>query len=81
MVIIITLLRGQLGAMPRLRSGGSTRVDLSQCMDKNNYYHTFKTQLESEPKVRLGSQVRRINPDLQKKKTRIQGGLVLTICF
>jgi len=70
MVIIITLLRGQLGAMPRLRSGGSTRVDLSQCMDKNNYYHTFKTQLESEPKVRLRSRVRRIYPDLQKKKEK-----------
>jgi hypothetical protein len=70
MVIIITLLGGQLGVMPRLRSGGSTQVDLSQCMDKNNYYHTFKTQLESEPKVRLRSRVRRIYPDLQKKKKK-----------
>jgi hypothetical protein len=39
-------------------------------MDKNNYYHTFKTQLESEPKVRLRSRVRRIYPDLQKKKEK-----------
>jgi hypothetical protein len=41
-------------------SGRSFRVDPSQHMNKNNYYYSFKTRLESRPGVRPRSCVRLI---------------------
>jgi hypothetical protein len=61
--------------------GGSIWVDLSQCMDKSDYYYSFKIQLESSPDARFKSRVKRVNlvnPILKKK---IQNNLVLTNFF
>jgi hypothetical protein len=38
-------------------SGRSTRVDPSQHINKNNYYYSFKTRLESRPVARSRSRV------------------------
>jgi hypothetical protein len=52
--------------------GGSTWVDLSQRMNKNDYYHNFKPDL----KVELGKvYARKVNIGLPKKN---QGSLILT---
>jgi len=40
-------------------SVGSTRVDSSQYIDKNGYYHNLKTLLRSQPEARFRSQVKR----------------------
>jgi hypothetical protein len=52
---------------PYNRSRGSTQVDSSQHMDKNDYYHSFKTRLGSRPKTRFKSWVGRstcqVGPD------------------
>jgi hypothetical protein len=37
-------------------------------MDENNYYHNFKTRLESQLGERLGLHVRRVNSGLSKNK-------------
>jgi hypothetical protein len=48
---------------------GSTRLNSSQCMNKNSYYHSFKIRLGSWPDSRLKSWVVRVNPaDLIFKK-------------
>jgi hypothetical protein len=44
-------------------------IDLGQLKDKNSYYHSFKTRLEDQPRVRLVSQVGLIvDPGQHKNK-------------
>jgi hypothetical protein len=42
--------------------GVSTQVELGQDNDKNNYYHSFKTRLESQPRAKPRSRAVRVNP-------------------
>jgi hypothetical protein len=59
--------------------GGSTRVDMSQRINKNDYYYySIKIRLNSRSRTRLKSWVERVNLSLPKKKNRNQGSIVLT---
>jgi hypothetical protein len=58
--------------------GGSTQVDPSQRMDKNNYYHNLKTWLGGRLGARFFSRVWRVNPSSPKLKKKYQSNLVLT---
>jgi hypothetical protein len=55
------LIRGSTRARPRSRVEGITWVNLSQCMEKSGYYHSFKTSLRNWPEAKFKSRVRRVN--------------------
>ena len=57
---------------------GSTLVDPNKHVNKNNYYHNFKTRLESQYETRFKSQVERVYPTYLFKKKIIQRNLILT---
>ena len=64
------------------RMKGSTWIDLGQCKDKSDYYHSFKTWLKDWPGVRPESPFKRVNSSWSKlKKKKIQSNIVLTRIF
>jgi len=69
-VVIIVVLKPDSRVDPEQIPDHESReliwVDTSQYMDKNNYYHSFKTQLKSQPRVILELQVGSVNPGLPK---------------
>jgi hypothetical protein len=50
-------------------------------MDKNDYYYSFKTRLESQPYASFKSLVGRVNPIDPNKNKNNQSDLVLTNFF
>jgi predicted SPOUT superfamily RNA methylase MTH1 len=50
------------------KSGGSTQINTSQCRDKNDCYHGFKTRLRSRLEEMFMSRVGRIDLADSKKK-------------
>jgi len=50
-------------------------------MNKNDYYYSFKTRLESQPYARFKSLVGRVNPIDPNKNKNNQSDLVLTNFF
>jgi hypothetical protein len=54
---------------PGLGLRESARVDSSQCMNKNNYYYSFRIRLGSRLDARFKSLVRRVNPAYRKKNS------------
>jgi len=64
-VVIIVVLKPDPRVDPKQisghESGGLIWVDTIQYIDKNNYYHNFKTLLESRPGAILELWVRTVN--------------------
>jgi len=81
-IVMIIVLKPNLGVDPGQDQGhglgGSTQVDPSQRMDKNNYYHNLKTWLGGRLGARFFSRVWRVNPSSPKLKKIYQSNLVLT---
>jgi hypothetical protein len=50
-----------MSALGKAQLASGLTVDQNQCKDKNGYYHSFKTQLDDQSKVRSKSRVRRVN--------------------